>query len=97
MPINIEVVHSLVVTLHNASAGQQGLARALGQCRLQLEGLMVQDAQPMTEREKALPNKMHRVQAYRDRTGVSLTLAHAVINMEWRKDNVRQSQLTSGD
>lgn len=81
--MNIETVHNMLITIHN-SVTDKDVSKILGTARLQLETILVKNSPPLNDSEVQLPTKLMRVNAYKDRTGVSTTLAHAVVNSAWR-------------
>lgn len=81
--MNLETVHNLIITMHN-STNEPEVRSILGATRLQLEALLVKNAPVLSNSEVQLPTKIMRVNAYKTRTGVSASLAHAVVNSAWR-------------
>ena len=88
MTMDNAAIHDLLVTMQNNCAEKRG-QDILGVARMQFEDMLAKDAPPMLNTEIALPNKNLRISAYRTRTQVSATVAHAVINVNWR--NVQRS------
>ena len=84
MNIDAEATHDLLVTIHNLVETPK-VTGILATALKQLEDIIAESAPTMTVEEMALPTKMKKVLAYKERTNARLTTAHAVVNVTWRK------------
>ena len=83
MSMSLSAAHDLLVTIQSKVADTKA-TQIFGVARLEIESLMAKGSPDMLASESDLPTKRMRVEAYRDRTKCSTTVAHAVVNMNWR-------------